>query len=124
MNPELAKLLSLGQTAPPSVAGTPVANAIKRLMGSGGSAPMPSQYNQGNQMLQDRSTAGQGAAEQSLRAQPDQSSHGAEMLRDRAYGGQAAAEQSLRSGEADVPMSTEEELEMARKGMGGGRHLQ
>lgn len=112
MNPELAKLLSQGQTAPPSVAGTPMANAIRKMMGSGGSAPAqqqapignqpPSQYNTGNQMLQDRSTAGQSAAEQSMR--------------------NGEADPAAAGSGQNVPMSTEEELEMARKNMGVGRH--
>lgn len=43
MNPQLAALLGNGQTAPSSVAGSPVVVALKKMMGAGGSAPVPQQ---------------------------------------------------------------------------------
>lgn len=91
MNPELAALLGQGQTAPPSVAGSPVVSAIQKLMGAGGSAP-PQEQPQGQQMAMN-------------------GPHGPAQTR---QPGNEIAEMA-------APLSTEEELMMAQKNMGASR---
>lgn len=140
MNPELAALLSQGQTAPPSVAGSPVVSAIQKMMGAGGSAPpMPQQMAAADSpaMLSRNGPAGGPTptgpsraatpAETAYRdANPTDTvveNYGRRFGQGQGrYNDHPGADVYDRAHNASVdsrqPQSTEEELEMARKGMG------
>lgn len=142
MNPELAKLLGQGQTAPASVAGTPVVNALRKMMGAGGSAPAPQTQmvqNTGRdpadptRLLQNGSQAGDTPSGPSRSATPEESAFRDANPTDSVvenyarrfgmsgkgrYQDHPGADVYDRAHNAFSPMTTEEELEHTRKNMG------